>query len=106
VPGRHGGRISPHIEMDEIAFDPPVSEAQRRAMWAAKEGRSSLGIPQKVGAEFVGRHGGRASEKAGDRDFPSDGRVAREADDKVKMARDKLPRLAFYRAGMAFELIQ
>ena len=32
---------------------PPVSERQRRAMWAAKEGRSTLGIPKKIGAEFV-----------------------------------------------------
>lgn len=32
---------------------PPKSEAQRRAMYAAKAGKSTLGIPQKVGAEFV-----------------------------------------------------
>jgi hypothetical protein len=32
---------------------PPVSENQRRAMYAAKEGHSTIGIPQKVGAEFV-----------------------------------------------------
>lgn len=32
---------------------PPVSERQRRAMFAAKAGKSNLGIPQKVGAEFV-----------------------------------------------------
>lgn len=32
---------------------PVVSEAQRRAMYAAKEGRSTLGIPAKVGAEFI-----------------------------------------------------
>lgn len=32
---------------------PVVSEAQRRAMYAAKEGKSTLGIPQKVGAEFI-----------------------------------------------------
>jgi len=32
---------------------PPVSEKQRRAMFAAKEGRSTLGIPQSVGREFV-----------------------------------------------------
>jgi hypothetical protein len=31
---------------------PPVSEAQRRAMRAAAAGHSTLGIPQKVGAEF------------------------------------------------------
>lgn len=38
----------------EMALDPPVSEKQRRAMWAAAEGRSTLGIPESVGKEFVG----------------------------------------------------
>lgn len=32
---------------------PDVSDAQRRAMFAAKEGHSTLGIPQKVGREFI-----------------------------------------------------
>ena len=32
---------------------PPVSQAQRAAMYAAKAGKSTLGIPKKVGAEFV-----------------------------------------------------
>lgn len=32
---------------------PPVSDAQRRAMYAAKEGNSTLGIPKDVGAEFA-----------------------------------------------------
>jgi hypothetical protein len=31
---------------------PPVSEAQRRAMRAAASGKSTLGIPKKVGKEF------------------------------------------------------
>ncbi len=42
--------------MDAIrttATDPPVSEAQRRAMFAAAAGHSNLGIPKKVGREFV-----------------------------------------------------
>ena len=34
---------------------PPVSEKQRRAMYAAAEGHSTLGIPKKVGEEFVGK---------------------------------------------------
>ena len=38
----HGGR-----EM------PPVSQAQNAAMHAAAEGKSTLGIPKKVGAEFT-----------------------------------------------------
>ena len=33
---------------------PAVSEKQRRAMYAAAEGRSTLGIPEEVGKEFVG----------------------------------------------------
>lgn len=32
---------------------PPVSEKQRRAMGAAASGRSTLGIPKKVGREFI-----------------------------------------------------
>lgn len=32
---------------------PPRSEAQRRAMYAAASGHSTLGIPAKVGKEFV-----------------------------------------------------
>lgn len=31
---------------------PPRSEKQRRAMRAAAEGKSNLGIPEKVGQEF------------------------------------------------------
>jgi hypothetical protein len=34
-------------------IDPPVSEAQRRAMYAAASGHSNLGIPKSVGKEFV-----------------------------------------------------
>ncbi len=40
-----------------FATDPPVSEKQRRAMYAAKAGKSTLGIPKKVGEEFVGEDG-------------------------------------------------
>lgn len=32
---------------------PPVSQKQRGAMWAAAQGKSKLGIPQKVGKEFA-----------------------------------------------------
>lgn len=31
---------------------PPVSEKQRRAMQAAAHGKSTIGIPKKVGKEF------------------------------------------------------
>lgn len=34
---------------------PPLSEPQRRAMFAAANGHSTLGIPKKVGEEFVGK---------------------------------------------------
>lgn len=36
---------------------PAVSEKQRRAMYAAAEGNSTLGIPEKVGKEFVKKDG-------------------------------------------------
>lgn len=38
---------------------PAVSEKQRKAMHAAANGRSTLGIPKSVGAEFVGEDAGR-----------------------------------------------
>lgn len=34
-------------------YPKPKSQAQRAAMHAAAEGHSTLGIPKKVGAEFV-----------------------------------------------------
>jgi hypothetical protein len=40
---------------DKLATDPPVSESQRKAMYAAAGGNSTLGIPKKVGEEFVGK---------------------------------------------------
>ena len=41
-------------EAPKITTDPPTSEKQRRAMWAAREGRSTLGIPKSVAEKFVG----------------------------------------------------
>lgn len=38
---------------------PSVSEAQSRAMHAAAEGHSTLGIPKRVGKEFVAADHGR-----------------------------------------------
>ena len=32
---------------------PPVSEKQRKAMGAAASGHSTIGIPKKVGKEFI-----------------------------------------------------
>lgn len=44
---------------------PPKSEAQRRAMYAAAEGKSTLGISKSVGKEFVNADkGGKLPEKA------------------------------------------
>lgn len=41
------------------------SESQRRAMYAAKDGKSNIGIPKKVGAEFAAAdEGGKLPEKA------------------------------------------
>ncbi len=41
---------------------PAVSQAQNAAMHAAAEGRSTLGIPKKVGKEFVNAtHGKKVS---------------------------------------------
>jgi hypothetical protein len=38
---------------------PVVSKAQLGAMQAAKEGKSTLGIPAKVGAEFIAASHGK-----------------------------------------------
>lgn len=55
--GRRGGRPSPFAGARDkehgLVTDPPVSEAQRKAMFAAKAGKSNLGIPKSVGAEFA-----------------------------------------------------
>jgi hypothetical protein len=65
--GRRGGRSSdkaggrdmrdPMVEAAQeeadMATDPPVSQAQRRAMGAAMSGKSNLGIPKSVGKEFI-----------------------------------------------------
>ncbi len=46
---------------------PAVSEAQRKAMFAARAGHSNLGIPQKVGAEFAAADpGGKLPARAKD----------------------------------------
>ena len=43
---------------------PSVSEAQRRAMFAAAAGKSTLGIPKSVGKEFADADkGGKLPEK-------------------------------------------
>ncbi len=43
---------------------PNVSEAQRSAMGAAAAGKSKLGIPRKVGAEFMKEDtGGKLPER-------------------------------------------
>lgn len=48
---------------------PSVSQAQSRAMHAAAEGHSTLGIPRKVGKDFVkadeGKKVGKLPEKKG-----------------------------------------
>ena len=47
---------------------PPVSEKQRRAMHAAAAGKSTLGIPKKVGKEFAkSDKGGKLPMRKGSR---------------------------------------
>jgi hypothetical protein len=44
---------------------PAKSEAQRKAMFAAAAGKSTLGIPKKVGKEFANADpGGKLPKKA------------------------------------------
>lgn len=49
---------------------PFTSEAQKRAMYAAAAGKSTLGIPKAVGKEFVAA--GPASDKLPERKKPKD----------------------------------
>ena len=42
---------------------PSKTEAQRRAMQAAAHGKSTLGIPKKVGKEFVKEDKAKAAKK-------------------------------------------
>ena len=56
---------------------PPVSESQRKAMYAAAEGKSTIGIPKKVGKEFIGAdNGGKLPQKKKSKlyDHPSSNR--------------------------------
>ena len=46
----------------------PRSESQRRAMAAAAHGKSTLGIPKKVGKEFIkADKGGKLPKRKGKR---------------------------------------
>lgn len=54
-----------HPGLKELTKMPSVSEKQHRAMEAAAHGNSTLGIPQKVGKEFV-RADEHAKDRAGD----------------------------------------
>lgn len=64
--GDHGLTYKP-MATDFLATDPPVSEKQRRAMWAAASGHSNIGIPEKVGKEFANADpGGKLPNKAKD----------------------------------------
>lgn len=51
---------------------PIKSEAQRRAMFAAAAGKSTLGIPKKVGEEFVAAGPAKANLPAriGNKSYP------------------------------------
>jgi hypothetical protein len=49
---------------------PPVSQSQRQAMYAAAEGKSDIGIPEKVGKEFTAADkGGELPERRADRRY-------------------------------------
>lgn len=43
---------------------PPVSQRQRRAMYAAAEGKSNIGIPKSVGREFIAADTGKKLPKS------------------------------------------
>ena len=47
-------QTEPNSGTPSMATDPPVSERQRKAMYAALHGKSDLGIPKSVAEKFVG----------------------------------------------------
>lgn len=59
-------------------MSPAVSDAQRRAMFAASKGKSTLGIPKSVGKEFVKSDlGGKLPEVKSKRNYVKGGTVRR-----------------------------
>lgn len=88
-----------------LATDPPVSEKQRRAMWAAAAGHSNLGIPESVGKEFANADpGGKLPAKAKDmgrsgwqkikEGLAALGQFFGEEEEEPEHAEDVLPRAA------------
>jgi hypothetical protein len=60
---------------------PMQSEAQRKAMHAAASGKSTIGIPKKVGKEFADAdQGGKLPKKAGQYDLPKRERMKNAKD--------------------------
>lgn len=57
MPEEEEAFVDPVIDpsVDDIAGDKSVSENQRRAMQAAAHGKSTIGIPESVGKEFVSK---------------------------------------------------
>jgi hypothetical protein len=53
--GPHDEPRHQRVTEPRMATDPSTSEAQAKAMYAAREGRSTLGIPKSVGEHFVGK---------------------------------------------------
>jgi hypothetical protein len=59
-------------------FPKPQSQAQRGAMYAAAQGKSTLDIPKKVGAEFVkGDKPGKLPERKEPPHYPPLGQLGR-----------------------------
>jgi hypothetical protein len=54
-------------EVDKIAKDVSLSEAQHKAMGAAAGGKSNLGIPKKVGEEFSKADKGKGFDAGNDK---------------------------------------
>ena len=49
---------------------PTVSRAQRGAMYAAKEGKSTLGIPKSIGEDYIAADKARGPVKLPERVHP------------------------------------
>lgn len=78
---------------------PPVSEKQRRAMAAAAHGKSSIGIPKKVGMEMMNanKDGKMPMRKSSKSSMPASHGKMSEAEHKRMMQKKKSPVLGSYR---------
>jgi hypothetical protein len=82
------GNKTPKMQKSEPFGKPFASEAQRRAMYAAAEGNSTIGIPKKVGKEYVSASKDQDTSKLPEK--VEKGKILEGKNDLYKNLRDRL----------------